>query len=161
MNTSNTETADSANDNTDIEGVSIPSSSHPALDRLEELAKSDPSYVLLASLLSEDNYKKYDVSSRITVGKLRASGGYADVYEGRLLTGTIGEEASSTQASTCRFSQANLPNSKKIAVKRFRVFVDQEGNFVKVSCSLSLSGRNRATHRSKDHHSRNTHMVQT
>ena len=72
---------------------------------LGDLPTINPS---LASLLS--GLRNFDVSERLTVGKWRAGGGYADVYEGvlELIKRDIGGK----------------DGKVKVAVKRFRALMD-------------------------------------
>ena len=54
-----------------------------------------------------------DISSNLSIGKMKASGGFADVYEGSLRV-------------------KGRKDKQRVAVKRFRVFADDDKDFVKV-----------------------------
>lgn len=54
-----------------------------------------------------------DQSSNLTIGKMKASGGFVDVYEGSLRV-------------------KGRKDKQRVAVKRFRVFADDDKDFVKV-----------------------------
>jgi hypothetical protein len=119
----------------EIEDVMKVVNSRSAYAQLQALSDGNTSYGMLASLLSEEKFKKYDIASKVMVGKLRASGGFADVYEGKMLKNTIDNNTLGTSTSLCQYLQTNPPIFQKVAVKRFRIFVNQEGEFAKVGLS--------------------------
>ena len=58
--------------------------------------------------------QQLDLTNNLKIGRMKASGGFADVYEGLLRL-------------------KDKKEAKKVAVKRFRVFVDGNRDFAKVA----------------------------
>jgi hypothetical protein len=64
-----------------------------AVDQLKELSAKSTIHKDLASLLTEAAYAPLDVADKLKLGTLRARGGYADVYDGELMTSAVDDSA--------------------------------------------------------------------
>ena len=112
-----------------------------ALNQLWELSNEHPSYEALAQVLSDPKFSRFDVGSRTKAGRLRAHGGYADVYDGELQclsndreteTDLDTESLQNPLANTSNTAISSECTSKKVAIKRFRIFLDKDKDFAKV-----------------------------
>ena len=81
-------------------------------DQLPNSAPQADSYI---SALQE-----FDVASNLELGRLRGSGGFADIYDGQLYMGTKKSRSSGRRKRTASSEW------KTVAVKRFRVFVESD-----------------------------------
>ena len=126
----------------EIEEISSILEQRSALEQVKALSDSHPSYASLAILFADSDYGQYDVACRTKRGNLRATGGYADVYDGKMLFAqtdsaldSIRQEKDRKQAlQDQRYGPFVL---KKVALKRFRVFLDPNIDFAKVLAKFS------------------------
>jgi hypothetical protein len=124
-------------DGMDVDEVSSILSSPSTLSQLNRLSKTHPSFAELASFISDPKYRHYDVSSKLWVGKLRAQGSYADVYEGKLLSGIAESALESLRGNVGRLRGRlkwgyDKIGFTKVAVKRIRIRPDAEKDFARV-----------------------------
>ena len=96
-----------------------PSRTIRAPDRVTSINNFPTSNPLFASL--HPNHRDLDVSRRLKLGKWRAGGGYADIYDGELKLRK-------------RDGGGKDRKSIKVAVKRFRAFMGADPGSAGVRC---------------------------
>jgi hypothetical protein len=102
----------------------------PVITRLERFLTNTVIRNKLIAFLSDPAHAALDVSNRLVVGRWRAGGAHADVYDGVLITSKVDYSAirrcSKDRDQIVKYLGQNPVTFKKVAIKQIRYY-----NFLK------------------------------